>query len=624
MNPGKPSFLLLLLLAVLAGWLVGCTLQVPTQAPPCPVGGCQPTQTTVPASASAVIPSPSPTLEPTIPVDTPTPAPTLGPTPVPPLSDFEHIVVIVLENKDYNAVIGSQSMPNLNRLASQYSLLSQYYGITHPSLPNYLALIGGDTFGIDRNCEDCFLAETNLADLVEASGRSWKTYQENMPEPCFIGSRGDYAQKHNPFIYFDSIRLDETRCQAHVVGLEQLDSDLTANQLPNFVFITPGLCHSGHDCDRTETDAWLGALVDRLQASPALGENSLIAITFDEASGDDLSACCGLPEPGGGRIATVLISPRVRQGFTDSMPYSHYSLLKTIAAAWGLPALGPAADPQTAAILAPFEPPLAAAVLSGAGDIDVCGEPGDEATAALLEKIPGEIFTLGDNSNEQGTLKQYENCFSTTWGRFKERIHPSPGNHDYTYDNGADYHTYFGAAAGPPGMGYYSYDYGSWHIIALNGNCSQVGGCGEGSPQLDWLKSDLAESTAGCTLAYWHQPRFSSGIHNINFEMTDFWRVLYQAGAEIVLNGHDHIYERFAPQDPDGSPDPLNGIRQFTVGTGGAFYRDLGGDPIANSEKIILYTFGVLKLTLRADRYEWEFIPVAGETESDRGSGICH
>ena len=487
MITGRPSLFILLLLAVLAGWLAGCTLEIPTQAPPCPVSGCQPIQTAVLASATAVVPSPSPTLAPTTPIDTPTPTPPPAPTPVPPLSDFDHIVVIVLENKDYNAVIGSQSMPNLNRLASQYSLLSQYYGVTHPSLPNYLALIGGDTFGITRNCEDCFISQTNLADLVEASGRSWKTYQENMPEPCFIGSRGDYAQKHNPFIYFDSIRLDQERCQAHVVGLEQLDSDLAANQLPNFVFITPGLCHSGHDCDRSETDAWLGELVGRLQSSLALGDNSLIAITFDEASGDDLSACCGIPEPGGGRVATVLISPKVRQNFTDSTPYSHYSLLKTIAAAWGLPALGRVADPQTAVILAPFEPPLAAAVLAGAGDIDVCGEAGDEATAALLEKIPGEIFTLGDNSNEQGTLKQYENCFDTTWGRFKERIHPSPGNHDYTFENGADFHTYFSAAAGPPGLGYYSYDYGGWHVIALNGNCSQVGGCGEGSPELDWL-----------------------------------------------------------------------------------------------------------------------------------------
>ncbi|HMN62759.1 MAG TPA: alkaline phosphatase family protein, partial [Anaerolinea sp.] len=516
-------------------------------------------------------------------------------------------------------------MPNFNRLAARYSLLSQYYGVTHPSLPNYLALIGGDIFGIHRNCEDCFVDQPKLADLIEQSGRTWKTYQEGLPAPCFMGSRGDYAQKHNPFIYFDSIRLNEARCQAHVVGLDQLSTDLAADALPNFAFITPDLCHSGHDCDRIQVDTWLSGLVDQLQASPALGQNSLIAITFDEASGDDQSTCCGLPPPGGGRVATVLISPLVRESFVDNTPYSHYSLLKTIAQAWGLPLIGRAADPQTNAILAPFQPPLAVeGTLVGAGDIDVCGENGDEATAALLENIPGPIFTLGDNSNEVGTLKQYENCFGATWGRFKERIHPSPGNHDFTTDNGADYFTYFGAAAGEPGKGYYSYDLGTWHILALNGNCSQVGGCGEGSPQLDWLRADLAASPARCTIAYWHQPRFSSGIHGSNREYVDFWRALYAAGAEIVMNGHDHIYERFAPQDPDGNADPLNGIRQFIVGTGGAFYRDLGGDPIPNSEKIILYTFGALKLTLRDGSYDWQFIPVDGRTESDSGSGTCH
>jgi hypothetical protein len=156
-------------------------------------------------------------------------------------------------------------------------------------------------------------------------------------------------------MYFDNIRLDKARCEKRVVPLEQLESDLAAGLLPDFSFITPNLCNSGHDCGRDVMDAWLGALVDRLRGSPALSENHLIVITFDEASGDDSSGCCGLPEQAGGRIATLLVSPLARQGFEDDTPYTHYSLLKTIAQAWGLPELGHAADPQTALIEAPWK-----------------------------------------------------------------------------------------------------------------------------------------------------------------------------------------------------------------------------------------------------------------------------
>jgi acid phosphatase len=267
---------------------------------------------------------------------------------------FDHIVVIIFENKDYRHVIGASSMPNLNRLAGENTLLSAYYAPAHPSLPNYLALIGGDTFGVNRNCEDCFQDAPNLADLIEESGREWKTYQESMPSACFHGSKDGYAQKHNPFMYFDNIRLDEARCEQRVVPLTQLDTDLAADQLPDFLFITPNLCNSGHDCGRDTMDAWLGQMVDKLRESPAWSQNSLIVITFDEASGDDSSGCCGLPEEAGGRIATVLVSPLARPGFTDDTPYTHYSLLKTIAEAWGLPELGHSADPQTALIETPW------------------------------------------------------------------------------------------------------------------------------------------------------------------------------------------------------------------------------------------------------------------------------
>jgi hypothetical protein len=221
-------------------------------------------------------------------------------------------------------------------------------------LPNYLALIGGDTFGIRTNCIDCYVNAPSLPDLIEASGRTWKTYQEAMPQPCYLQYTRRYAPKHNPFIYFDPIRTDTERCQNHVVALGELENDLATGQLPNFVFITPDLCNSGHDCGLDVVDAWLDTWLQRLWAYPALAQEGLIVLTWDE--GQSEQGCCGF-EPGGGRVATVLISPWVKRGFQDDTPYNHYSLLKTIATAWNLPLLGHAADAQTPLIVAPWEWP---------------------------------------------------------------------------------------------------------------------------------------------------------------------------------------------------------------------------------------------------------------------------
>jgi len=266
--------------------------------------------------------------------------------------NFSHVIIFIFENKEFGTVIGNQSMPVYNRLAEEYTLLTGYYAIRHPSLPNYIALIGGDTFGIDTNCESCFVDAPSLPDLLETSGRTWRTYQEDLPEPCFIGSRPPYAQKHNPFIYFDPIREDPQRCQPAIVPLTQLETDLASNSLPDFVFITPNLCNSAHDCDLSISDAWLEGWVNQIMQSPAYDENTLIVLTWDEGQGDH--TCCGLPT-GGGRVATVLISPLVRRGFQDDTEYTHYSLLKTIAEGWGLEKLGHAADPQHVLIVAPWE-----------------------------------------------------------------------------------------------------------------------------------------------------------------------------------------------------------------------------------------------------------------------------
>jgi phospholipase C len=265
--------------------------------------------------------------------------------------NFDHIVMIVLENRDYEEVVGNSHMPFLNALVKQNVLLTNDYAVRHPSLPNYIALVSGDTQNITKDCIDCFVNAKNLADLIEASGRTWKTYQESMPSACFVGDANPYAQKHNPFIYFDSIRLNEARCKKSIVPLTTLDGDLAANQLPNFAFIMPNLCNSGHDCPLDIADKWVNQMVTKLQASTAFGKNSLIMITYDEGNDKNTASCCGMGSKAGGRIAALLISPLVKPGFTDGTPLSHYSLLKTILQAWNLPDLGHTAQAETQAIV---------------------------------------------------------------------------------------------------------------------------------------------------------------------------------------------------------------------------------------------------------------------------------
>ncbi len=299
--------------------------------------------------------SPTVTNTPT-PTFTPSPTPTPTATPRPLVPNFAHIIILVFENREFGFVIGNNQMPNYNCWAGEYTLLTQYYAITHPSLPNYIALLGGDTFGIDRTCSGCFVNAPSLPDQIEASGRKWKGYFEDMPRPCYVGDTDIYVQKHNPFIYFDPIRLDEGRCPRSVVPLTELDADLAAGPLPDFIFIVPNQCNNAHDCDLPIADAWLGYWVPKLMAvldPKADTEPYLIVLTWDEGQGNH--SCCGLPAEAGGRVATVLISPLAKNGFQDDTPYTHYSLLKTIEEAWGLPYLGHAAEANNTLITAPWK-----------------------------------------------------------------------------------------------------------------------------------------------------------------------------------------------------------------------------------------------------------------------------
>ncbi len=285
----------------------------------------------------------------------------------------------------------------------------------------------------------------------------------------------------------------------------------------------------------------------------------------------------------------------------------------------------PVASPTVAPTDSPSPSPTGDPVMVGAGDIGDCGETSDEDTANLLDGIEGTVFTLGDNAYGNGTADQFERCYDPNWGRHLARTRPATGNHDWGRGNLDGYLGYYGAAAtGPDGESWYSYDLGTWHVIVLDSSCDEVGGCDAGSPQMDWLEADLAASDASCTVAYWHHPLFSSGFHGNEKAMRPFWQALYDAGADVVLNGHDHDYERFAPQDPGGKEDREQGIREFVVGTGGTDLR-VFEKPKPNSELRLGKVHGVLKMTLHDGSYDWEFIPTPDDSEvTDSGTAKCH
>jgi 3',5'-cyclic AMP phosphodiesterase CpdA len=280
-------------------------------------------------------------------------------------------------------------------------------------------------------------------------------------------------------------------------------------------------------------------------------------------------------------------------------------------------AVAPPADGPGPAIAAPQTVLIA-------GDIAGCTYDGDARTARLIEAIPGLVMTAGDHAYPSGTARQFRDCYDPTWGRFKARTRPVPGNHDWMVPGAAAYFDYFGTRAGPKRRGYYAFDLGAWRIYALTGSCWEVGGCGSTSPQVTWLKADLAANPHACVMAVWHEPRFSSGPHGDALYVRPLLRVLSKAGAELVVNGHDHLYERFAPATPNGVPDPARGIRQFIVGTGGKTLYAPTTAPDPHSEVRDWSTLGVLKLTLDEGAYAWEFLPVAEGGFTDRGAGICH
>jgi phosphatidylinositol-3-phosphatase len=272
-----------------------------------------------PSTAPSTAPSSAPTMAPTV---VPSPLPTAGPNVV--ASGYDHVVIIVMENHSLDSVLGAPDAPYLSSLAAGNSLATGYSGVSHPSLPNYLGLVGGSTFGITSDCTDCFLSAPSIADRIEASGRTWKAYEEGMPGTCFVGSSGRYAQKHDPFIYFNSIRNSPTRC-GNIVPFAQMAADFAGSAAPNLAFVTPDLCNDTHDCPLATGDAWLSQQVPAIMSAPAFAQSrSLLVVTFDEGEG------------GSDKVLTVLAGTGVRTGYRSAAPYDHYSLLRTIEDGWSL------------------------------------------------------------------------------------------------------------------------------------------------------------------------------------------------------------------------------------------------------------------------------------------------
>lgn len=635
-------------------------------------------------------------------------------------SKITHVVWVVMENHGYGSVIGSSQAPYTNQLANTYGLATNYFALSHPSLPNYIALTSGGTQGVTDDSGPSTYPLNVPSIFSQLPGGLSRSLQESMPSNCLKADSGQYVLHHNPMPYYTNLGTDCGNFDAPFGA----SPDLSAS----FTFITPNATHDMLNGTIAQGDSFLSSYVPALIATPQYqAGNTAIFIVWDE---DENSGA-------NNHVASIVVSPYT-SAVKVSTSYNHYSLLRTAEDLLGLPALGSAASATpmesafglTGAAPPPPSPPAntalptitgtpqqgqkltattgswtnsptayayqwedcdstgtncttitaattntytttqtdvthtirvivtasnsggssaatsaATAVVAASRDPvvvavgDIACAPGDTShdcqqslTANLASaQNPSAVLPLGDNQYNSGLLSEYTGmaAYGATWGIFNPIAHPAPGNHEYSASaTAAGYFSYFGGALGgsTPSVPYYSYNLGAWHIISLDSSCADSG-CADvvagetSSAQTSWLQSDLAAHPAACTLAYWHHPRFSGSWTNDSPGTGPLFSALYNAHADLVVSGHDHVYERYAQQDPTGAA-ATNGVRQFVSGTGGeSLFTMLTNPP--NLQVFDQNDFGVLVLTLHASSYDWAYKRLDG-TVVDSGTTACH
>jgi PKD repeat protein len=554
---------------------------------------------------------PSPTPTPT-PVDTPTPTPIDTPTPTPvdtptPTS-LVPMTVEPIADAHVNSTAATTNYGSIATLRTRED--------ANPANSTYRSYLLFDVVGLTGAIESVRLrvfvtdVSQNVQSVYAIAGTTWTeaglTY-DNAPPIVGAALANKTAPTLNAYLDFDLPPSTVTGDGRYAFALKSSSVDSMLVNSRETATGRPQLVINGG------TPPLPVAPVGAYSADPS-GGGAPLDVTFTDQSTNSPTAWSwnfGDPDSGSANSSSL------RNPSHTFASIGSFDVTLTPSNAFG------SGTPVTHTITVTTAPAGSDPVFVGAGDIANCSRTQDEATAKLLDGISGTVFTAGDNVYENGTATEFANCYGPTWGRHKARTKPVVGNHEYQTSGASGYYGYFGSAAGDPSKGYYSFNVGTWHAVVLNSNCSNVA-CGTTSAQTTWLRNDLAANPRTCTVAIWHHARFTSSRTSPDSKTAPLWQALYDAGADLVISGHNHNYERFAPQTPAGAPDPSFGIREFVVGTGGAALAGFSGGTMANSQARNSSTYGVLKLTLHPSGYDFRFVPIAGQSYSDSGSGSCH
>jgi PKD repeat protein len=587
--------------------------EVPANPPRLVIVTGDPPPTPTPTPVDTPTPTPVDTPTPT-PVDTPTPTPVETPTPTPvdtPIPTPTPVVAVTVEPIADAHVNSTAATTNYGSIATLRTRED-----ANPANSTYRSYLLFDVVGLTGAVESVRLrvfvtdVSQNVQSVYAIADTTWTeaglTY-DNAPPIVGTALASKTAPTLDAYLDFDLPPATVTGNGRYAFALKSSSVDSMLVNSRETATGRPQLVVNGG------APLPPAVPVGAFSADPSSGGAPLDATFTDQSTNNPTSWSWNFGDPGSGSANTSsLQNPSHTFASIGS-----FDVTMTPSNAFGT------GTPVTHTITVTTAPADSDPVLVGAGDIANCTRTQDESTAKLLDGISGTVFTAGDNVYENGTATEFANCYGPTWGRHKARTKPAVGNHEYQTSGASGYYGYFGSASGDPSKGYYSFNIGTWHAVVLNSNCSNVA-CGTTSAQTTWLRNDLAANPRTCTVAIWHHARFTSSRTSPDSKTAPLWQALYDAGADVVISGHNHNYERFAPQTPAGAADPSFGIREFVVGTGGAALAGFSGGTMANSQARSSSTYGVLKLTLHPSGYDFRFVPIAGQSYSDNGSGSCH